>query len=178
VLFRSFHSGHLQMFNVSAREFKTPYWLEGGWGVDVLLHEETRWHTDLDVIIESRYSSLWVEYLLDGGWEHLEDDRTSPWFISLGHEEKGLVYDLRFIDFDAEGNGHAGPDRVYPAAALKGKGSLNTIKYQCLSPRWQVKFHSGYDVDAEDWRDMQALQNKYRVKLPPEYDKFRELPAP
>ena len=32
-------------------------WLDGGWGVDALLGQQTRLHSDLDIIIESTENS-------------------------------------------------------------------------------------------------------------------------
>jgi lincosamide nucleotidyltransferase A/C/D/E len=32
-----------------------PIWLDGGWGVDALLGEQTRPHDDLDIVVEERH---------------------------------------------------------------------------------------------------------------------------
>jgi lincosamide nucleotidyltransferase A/C/D/E len=36
-------------------ELKISYWLDGGWGVDVLVGKQTREHRDVDINFDSRY---------------------------------------------------------------------------------------------------------------------------
>ena len=39
-------------------------WIDGGWGVDALLGEQTRFHKDLDIAIQERHVPLLLEVLL------------------------------------------------------------------------------------------------------------------
>ena len=39
-----------------AEENEIAIWLDGGWGVDALLGEETRVHNDIDLFVEERNS--------------------------------------------------------------------------------------------------------------------------
>jgi lincosamide nucleotidyltransferase A/C/D/E len=32
-------------------------WIDGGWGVDALLGEQTRLHEDLDIVVQTKYVS-------------------------------------------------------------------------------------------------------------------------
>lgn len=38
-------------------------WIDGGWGVDALLEEETRAHNDIDLFVEESNSKKFVEIL-------------------------------------------------------------------------------------------------------------------
>lgn len=175
MLFREFTQGDLMGTAHLAYDMKLPFWLEGGWGVDVLLGRQTRWHSDLDMMIESRYSPVWIEYLEDNGWELLRDEHTTPWSRSYG-DPKGRVYDIHVLELDADGNGHCGPELVYPAAALRVRRPIYCcsprVKVGCLSPKWQVRFHTGYPVDEDDWADVSALCQRFRVRPPAEYARF------
>jgi hypothetical protein len=50
--------GHLEAEGIDV-------WLDGGWGVDALLGQETREHDDLDLVAELRHSHRIVEVLGD-----------------------------------------------------------------------------------------------------------------
>ena len=52
-------------------------WIDGGWGVDALLGEQTRKHQDLDIIISWEDSSILTEALFARGFVDIPtDDRT------------------------------------------------------------------------------------------------------
>jgi lincosamide nucleotidyltransferase A/C/D/E len=44
---------------------------------------------------------------------------------------------------------------------------------RCLSPAWEVRFHTGYPVDADDWHDVALLCARFDLAVPPDYDRFR-----
>jgi lincosamide nucleotidyltransferase A/C/D/E len=46
-----------------AEENGIAIWLDGGWGVDALLGEETRIHNDIDLFAEERNSKEFIEAL-------------------------------------------------------------------------------------------------------------------
>jgi lincosamide nucleotidyltransferase A/C/D/E len=173
--FREFHGGDVSGFINSAQQLKIPFWFEGGWGIDVLIGHQTRWHSDLDIIVESRYSPTIVHYLInDAAFENLVRPDATPWDFSLG-DPKNRVIDFHVIDIDADGNGQCGPDRVYPSEALRGRTRYEGNRHQpvqCLTAKWQVRFHTGYEVDEDDGRDMLALKKRFRVRLPPQHEKF------
>ena len=176
MLFREFRQRDLIRWGHTTDYLKIPYWVEGGWGVDILLGEQTRWHEDLDVVIESRYSPVIVNYLSAGGFTlHLRDD-TTPWNFRYGNDE-GVEFDFHIIERDEDGNGWLGPERRYPARIMRSHGKFNARRYPCISPGGQVRLHTGYDVDEEDWRDVSALCERFKLKIPSEYDRFRTEPA-
>jgi len=53
-------------------------WLDGGWGVDALVGEQTRVHKDLDLIVLGEHASRMRELLSRHGFEHVW---SSPAFV-------------------------------------------------------------------------------------------------
>lgn len=62
----------------------------------------------------------------------------------------------------------------YPADSLTGHGTIAGHTVDCISPEWMVKFHSGYELDMDDYRDVSALCTRFDIELPPEYFRFQE----
>jgi lincosamide nucleotidyltransferase A/C/D/E len=44
---------------------------------------------------------------------------------------------------------------------------------KCISPEWLVKFHTGYEVDIDDYLDVLALCQRFGLEMPLELEKFR-----
>jgi lincosamide nucleotidyltransferase A/C/D/E len=176
VLFREFHGGDLGVFINSMKHIELPFWLEGGWGVDALVGHQTRWHSDLDIIIAASDTSRLVTYLATADFQPAARPHTTPWSFSLD-DGKRWVVDVHAVEFDEAGNGSCGPNRVYPAEALRGRVRYEGNRYQpvqCVTAKWQVRFHTGYVLDEDDGKDMLALRKRFRVKLPPEYEQFAD----
>jgi lincosamide nucleotidyltransferase A/C/D/E len=167
--------------NMSARDALALYelfetsgvtvWLDGGWGVDALLGEQTRPHGDLDIVIQGVDLPVMREVLERRGFHDVPRDDTRPWNFVLGHGD-GREVDVHAIDFDADGNGIYGPPEsgeMYPAGSLEGKGSIDGFAVRCLTPGQQVRFHSGYELGESDYQDVRALCERFRLDLPDEY---------
>jgi lincosamide nucleotidyltransferase A/C/D/E len=43
----------------------------------------------------------------------------------------------------------------------------------CISPEWLVAFHTGYDVDEQDWADVRALCDRFGIGIPADFDPFQ-----
>jgi len=41
-----------------------------------------------------------------------------------------------------------------------------SFEVKCISPEWMVKFHSGYELDGNDYRDVSALCERFGIALP------------
>ncbi len=79
-------------------------WVDGGWGVDALLGEQTRVHSDLDIAIQQK-DLLKLRELLDAqGYKDVQRDDTRPWNFVLG-DDAGHEVDVHAIVFDDQGNG-------------------------------------------------------------------------
>jgi lincosamide nucleotidyltransferase A/C/D/E len=153
-------------------ELRIPIWIEGGWAVDALLGEQTRWHSDLDIVIEARHTPTLSQHLNLRGFAPVPRGDTSAWNFGYG-DSHGREIDFHVIELDAEGNGQFGPDDCYSAAALTGVGTIGERTVRCISPDWLVRFHTGYEVDDDDWHDVSRLCARFDLTIPPDYDRFR-----
>jgi hypothetical protein len=71
------------------------------------------------------------------------------------------------ITLDDAGNNVYGVP--YERKYLTGKGSINGYPVRCISAEWMVKFHTSYELDENDFRDVQALCKRFGVPLPDDY---------
>jgi len=60
---------------------------------------------------------------------------------------------------------------MYPAASLTGTGTIQGHAVKCVSPEYLVKFHTGYELDESDFKDVYALHKRFGIALPSEYEK-------
>lgn len=145
-------------------------WLDGGWGVDALLGEQTREHGDLDVAVEERDLDALLEALHRNGFARVGEQGAAPWNFLLACGR--VVLDLHVVLLDADGNGVLGPPErgaVYPAASLTGRGSVGGRDVRCIAAEHAVRFHDAYPGDAEDRRDVRALCERFGLKIPAQY---------
>lgn len=146
-------------------------WIDGGWAVDALLGKQTRPHLDVDIVIQQKHILKLRELLIAQGYKDIKRDDTSTWNFVLGHQN-GHVVDVHAVIFDKEGNGLYGPVEkgiMYPAASLSGTGKINGYSVKCISPVYLVKFHSGYELDENDYKDVSALCEWFGIDYPKEY---------
>ncbi len=54
----------------------------------------------------------------------------------------------------------------YRAEHLTGTGVINGRTVRCIAPEWLVKFHSGYELDEDDHRDVRLLCKKFGIPIP------------
>lgn len=151
-------------------------WIDGGWGVDALLGEQSRSHSDLDIAIQQRDLPKFRELMQERGYKDIKVEIAREWNFVLG-DEHGREVDVHVIVLDAQGNGIYGPPEkgeMYPAASLTGTGLIDGRRVRCISPEWMVKFHSGYELKDKDFRDVSALCRKFGIDLPPEYARFEK----
>lgn len=143
--------------------------IDGGWGVDALLGEQTRSHSDLDIAVQHKDVAQ-VRALLEArGYKDVPRDDTRDCNFVLG-DDQGRQVDVHSYTFDSEGNHIYGVE--YPAESLTGTGSVNGYIVRCISPEWLVKFHTGYEFDADDYLDVRAICRRFGIEMPLEYRKF------
>jgi lincosamide nucleotidyltransferase A/C/D/E len=145
-------------------------WIDGGWGVDALLEEETRVHDDLDVVIGIDDLPRVIVELAKLGFTTIKPWPDSPESFVLADPDDRRV-DIHPLRFDEAGNGvqqiQKG-DWTFPAAAFLGKGVIGGRNVRCLTAEVQVLCHAGYELDDDDKRDMHALNKRFGVELLPE----------
>ncbi len=152
---------------LEAAEIET--WLDGGWGVDALLGVQTRPHKDVDIIARVRDLPRIRDVLQARGFSEQPGGTPSNFVLA---DASGLEVDIHAVRFDENGDGvyrmANGQDWIYPAAGFEGRGTVGGHAVRCLSPEAQVLGHAhGYAPAAKDIEDMERLQARFAVELPP-----------
>lgn len=134
------------------------YWLEGGWGVDVLVGRQTRPHRDLDVDLDSAQEAQALDVLTRLGYAVETDWR--PNRVELVSPGRGWV-DLHPLLLDQDGTVRQaaldGGFHVFPAACFT-VGQLNGLRVPCLTAATQLAFHEGYELRPVDEHDRDLLE--------------------
>ncbi len=139
-------------------------WLDGGWGVDALLGEQTREHDDLDVLVARTAVPLLIEVLADEGYDVAKGQL--PTCIVL-LDPAGRQVDVHPVEFDDAGDGvyrmEDGRDWSYPAHGFAGVGHVLERQLRCLTPEVQVLCHAGYELGETDHHDLAALRKRFGI---------------
>ncbi len=138
--------------------------IDGGWGVDALIGFESRPHNDIDIFIEKQYKERTIKMLKDNGYSE-----TIMEYTTLDHtiwqDGNARIIDLHIFshnyndDLIFEGES-------FPKEVFSGKGRVNNIEVDCITPEWQVRFHSGYQLDDNDVKDVLLLCDKFNIAVP------------
>jgi lincosamide nucleotidyltransferase A/C/D/E len=143
--------------------------VDGGWGVDALLDEQTRSHEDLDIALQHKDVPKLRALLEARGYNDVPRDDTWECNFVMG-DNQGHEVDIHSYTFDAYGRNVFGVE--YPLDSLTGSGFIQGYPVRCISVEWMVKFHSGYKLDENDYRDVSALCERFSIALPTEYERF------
>lgn len=147
--------------------------VDGGWAVDAVLGKQTRPHSDLDVAIQHKdVPQVRALFEAKGFREIPRDDSWECNFV-LG-DDRGRQIDIHSYTLDAAGNPVYGV--AYPSESLTGRGTIHGYPVTCISPEWLVKFHTGYALDENDYRDVKALCHHFGLTMPAEYAVFEMNP--
>jgi lincosamide nucleotidyltransferase A/C/D/E len=144
-------------------------WVDGGWGVDALLHEQTRSHSDLDLVARLEDVEAMV-----GAFE--------PWHAAIREDHRPVrcvllddrrrQIDVHTVKFDAEGGGAQpqpdGHSFRYPPEGFV-TGSINGVEVACISPEVQLLCHTGYEPGETDRHDVALLAERFALELPASY---------
>jgi lincosamide nucleotidyltransferase A/C/D/E len=145
-------------------------WLDGGWAVDAALGEHTRAHKDVDIILQLADLPRLLEVLGDLGFEIQQGGTESNFVLA---NDSGLEVDIHAIVFDTGGNGvyqmENGSHWIFPSAGFAGRGLVQGFAVRCLSPEVQVLCHAhGYVPTEKDFRDMELIEARFGLELPPQ----------
>jgi lincosamide nucleotidyltransferase A/C/D/E len=145
-------------------------WIDGGWGVDALLGQQTRPHADLDLAIDERAVDRLVSRLRADGYTVLRDEL--PAAIALRHDD-GREVDLHPLALTPDGGGdQQQPDGAPPwHYGPPTTGHIDGRPVPCNSLDTQIRSHLGYQPDRNDRADMQALADHFVRPLPAPYDR-------
>lgn len=144
------------------------FWVDGGWGVDALLGEQTRPHSDLDLAMHFADISGVQRALESLGYERLNRPEDRVWNPVQQHPTDGSV-DLHGFVRDASGNGVLGEpseNSMYPAGALGGVGMLGDVAVRCIAAPFVLQFRNGFEPRAVDHHDVAALCTRFDLERP------------
>jgi lincosamide nucleotidyltransferase A/C/D/E len=145
-------------------------WLDGGWGVDALLDEQTRPHDDLDVVMAIEQLDAAREALRPLGFV-LAVDELPTRCVLRGAGDRRI--DVHPVAFEREGGGLQrqpdGSDFRYPPEGLAGTGTIAGQAVRCVSPELQLRCHLAYEPDDDDRHDVRLLCERFRLALPETY---------
>jgi len=147
-------------------------YVDGGWGVDALLGEQTRKHDDLDIALPHKFVPKLRELLEARGYEDVPRDDTRDCNFVLG-DDQGRLVDVHSYTFDENGKNVFGV--AYESHQLTGSGTINGYPVKGIPPDVMVEFHTGYDVDEGDYHDVKALCERFNIPLPEPFEKFERL---
>ena len=145
-------------------------WLDGGWGVDALVGEQTRDHDDLDCVIALSDAPIARDALAVLGFAVGLDELPTR-FVMRDRSDRRV--DFHTVTFDATGgatqqlqDGRLAP---YPAEGFSGSGQMAGVRVACLTATVQLLHHLGYDPDEKDHHDMRLLADRFDIDLPAPY---------
>ena len=143
------------------------YWLDGGWGVDSLLGEQTRQHRDLDLVVPRPELERVGSWLAARGFEVIRD--LLPTAIAVRDQQRREV-DLHPVDLTDDGGG----DQVLPDGgtwryARPVTGTLGGREVRCAPPEDQLAMHQGYEPRPVDHADVRRLAARFGLPLRPPY---------
>jgi len=147
--------------------------IDGGWAVDALLGEQTRPHDDLDVAVFHRDVPKIRELLIEIGFEEIPRDDSWECNFVYGNEQGHLI-DIHSCTFNENHKNVYGVDYIWES--LQGTGKINNVEVRCIPPNWLVDFHTGYELDQNDFHDVRLLCEKYGIAMPNGYESFLENP--
>ena len=157
-------------------------WLNGGWGVDALLGEQTRPHKDLDIFVLVDDVNRLCELLSREGYSLKELWSENRWDVDAKgiktmtgfvlHEPGGRELDLHAMRFDERGSGIPAWDFndgfCLTPQDLAGVGTIGGYKVPCITAEKQVLCHTGYELPEKQVPDLKRLHEKFGVAYPDE----------
>lgn len=169
-------------------------WIDGGWGIDALLGEQTRPHKDLDIFVRLEDLATMVQALVPQGfslafvWEEnhwVEYPAPVPLIAGEGAGTNVAMafvlrdacrreIDVHILTFDEWGNGVPAwkTDLLFPASAFTGRGTIAGTPVHCLSAPMHMLTHIGYPLQEKDIADLRQLHERFGVDYPAEIAGF------
>lgn len=148
--------------------------VDGGWGIDALVANETRLHEDLDLVVALADVPAIESALAPLGLATAEDHLPVRFVM---RDATGAQVDLHTVTFDEEGGGvqpqpGGGSFRYPPEGFVSGRIAGEEVS--CISAPVQILCHLGYEPTAKDARDVLLLCRHFELPVPPAYRDFAE----
>ncbi|MCB0998565.1 MAG: hypothetical protein KDB40_04650 [Acidimicrobiales bacterium] len=150
-------------------------WVDGGWAVDALLRQQTRTHADLDLAVERASFEPALDALDQHGFRIVRDDGRHNRVVAdrVGRMVDLHAFDPTVVSIDDDGVARHGGDGLgYERGGFDGRGTIGGREVASISPATLVRYHTGYDVDDDDWHDVRLLCGRFDLPVPPDYDRF------
>jgi lincosamide nucleotidyltransferase A/C/D/E len=133
------------------------FWLDGGWGVDILAGKQTREHRDIDIDFDAKDINKLLTILKALGY-NIEVDQL-PVRAELHSSTLGYIDIHPFILQEdgtaSQANGEGGwyhfDADVFSTAIFEGN------EIPCISIKGQKLFHTGYELRTVDIHDLEIL---------------------
>ena len=134
------------------------YWIDGGWGVDILAGKQTRTHRDIDINFDAQHTEKILDILFQHRYKIDTDQR--PVRIELYSDKLGYLDIHPFVlnedgtakQADLEGGWYEFEKDYFGDADFEG------ITIPCISLKGQIIFHSGYELREKDKHDITVLK--------------------
>ena len=143
-------------------------WVDGGWGVDALIGETTRVHSDLDLVVLWDQLDVVRGALAEAGFTKVLRDWL-PTALAVA-DSAGREIDLHPVLGSSREGGQQllpGGERFhYPAPVT---GTIGGRRVLCVDAATQVQCHLGYEPTDKDRQDMARLHAGTGVELPLDY---------
>ncbi|MDQ3349590.1 MAG: hypothetical protein M3545_16705, partial [Acidobacteriota bacterium] len=138
-------------------------WLDGGWGHDALLGEQTRRHDDLDLVIDMEDCHRLIDALAQHGFEVTEQDSPNAFVLT---DSGGRQVDVHAAHFDEAGNAsyrmRNGEEWIFPADGLGGEGRIAGRPARCMTAELQMRCKTGnFEPTAVDYQDVRLLNARF-----------------
>lgn len=149
-------------------QYGVRYWVVGGWGVDALLHRETRPHKDLDLLVTvDTLPLLWqgfaehgftVQYVWEENrWLDEESERQPTAFVVA--DDQGREMDIHVIDVEPDGSLVQLYTHQWPfPESITDQGIIANATVPCVSKQTQLLMHTDYSLPDGQLRDLTRLQ--------------------
>ena len=145
-------------------------WVDGGWGVDALLQEQNREHSDLDLVVNREHLADVMSILCLQGFTVIRD--WLPNAIAF-RDSTGAEVDLHPVDITLDGGGDQiqldGKSRWHYSPPVHGVIAGSPVL--CCSLQDQFSCHQGYEPRDHDRADVARLAARFGVPLPEPYDR-------
>ncbi|MEM1486261.1 aminoglycoside adenylyltransferase [Oscillospiraceae bacterium PP1C4] len=137
------------------------YWVDGGWGVDILTGKQNRDHRDIDIDFNGKFEEALLTALKNKGYKVTTD--WSPSRIELHHPELGYL-DIHPLIINEDGSAkqadpHGGwyhfEANWFSCSLFEGR------RIPCISAEAQKLFHNGYELREVDYIDIRNLESLF-----------------
>ena len=158
-----------------------PVWVDGGWGVDALVGEQTRDHSDLDLALDLDDLDAAQQTFEQRRFQHDESSEPGLPARLVLQDDRGRQVDLHPLVFDERGDGWqrlSATGRAwgrYPVDDLDAMGIIGGQRVRCISAQLQARFRMGYELTERDEHDLRLLAEQFGVPSPPGFQQSQSL---